>query len=210
MEPIIILIDAESRCVRLYGKYNRIIPFFMAFVLPSLLNGEQVLYISGLEQVQGEEVINLLTYMVTEEDQPTEKLFIRSKQDGYIRIPELKLTFSGSKDAKEIEKIGWDLFDRSATLRNLLMADKVEVLYESAAKALRKHKLDPKGKDKSLDTILLNKSVKEMMESQDMFGFGEGDGEEVTEDSGEKILTENEQIMKQFGSNWGKDKKKDA
>lgn len=210
-QQIIVLIDSQERAVRLFGKYNRVIPFSMAFVIPSLLAGQEVLYVTAIEAVAGDDVVNVLTYLITEEDQPTEKLYIRSLTEGYVRIPELKLTFSGPKDAKPIDNYGWDLFDRSPTLKKLLMDDKIEVLTESRAKALRKHRPDAKSKDKALDSILLNRPVAEILDSQDMFGPGEGDGDEVSEESGEKVLTENEMIMRQYGSDWGKDrKKKDA
>lgn len=213
-EPIIVLVDPQNRVVRLFGKYTRIIPFSQAFVLPSLLAGQEVLYITDAQQVSGEEVIDVLAYVITEEDQPTEKLYIRSKSEGYVRVPELKITFNGPKDAKLIETIGWDLFDRSVTLRGLLLADKVEILTESEAKALRK-RLDPRSKEKAERELILSKSVDDFFDSQDMFGFGEGEesvaGDEVSEEDGKgKILTENEQIMKQYGANWGKDKKKDV
>lgn len=212
-EPIIVLIDIESRVVRLFGKCNKIIPFSMAFVLPSLLSGQEVLYISDVQRVAGEDVVNLLTQVITEDDLPTENLYIRSKSEGYVRIPELKITFSGSKDAKLIEKIGWDLFERSGTLRNLILQDKVEILTETEAKALRK-RLDPRSKEKAERELILDKSIDDFFESQDIFGFGEEEdgikskGDLVSEDEGEKILTENEQIMRQYGMNWGKDRQK--
>ena len=208
--PIIVLIDAENRAVRLYGKYNRIVPFSYAFILPSLLNGERVLYVTSVEEVQGEDVIDVLAQIVTEQDYPQEKLYIRSKQDGYIRIPEIKgLVFSGPKDAKPVETIGWDLFDRSNALRKLLIQDKVEIMLESEAKALRKYKIDPKSKDKSLDSIILDRPVMDIIDSEDMFGPGEGDGDEVPTDENEEVLSENEMILKQ-NRQFGKDRQQDA
>jgi len=200
--PIVVLIDTEERVVRLFGKITRTIPFATAFILPSLISGEEVLYISAAEIVSGDEVINAMTYIVTEEDQSAEKLYIRSTQEGYVRISEIKMVFSGPKDAKLIENYGWDLFERSPTLRKLLLENKVEILTESQAKSLRKNRSDPKAKDKSLDSILLTGSVRDMIENESMFGPGEGEGDEVDASESAVVLSENEMILQKY--DWGK------
>ena len=210
-QPIIVLIDFEARMVRLFGKITRNIPFMTAFILPSLISGQEVLYVSSIEAVQGEDVVNLMTQIITDEDQPQEKLYIRSKQEGYVRISEIKLTFSGPKDAKPIESYGWDLFEKSGTLRKLLLDDKVEILLESQAKALRKHRPDAKSKDKALDSILLNRSVRDVIENEDMFGFDGGSGDEVSGE--EEVLDENQTILRDAatrGIKFGKDKEDNA
>lgn len=206
-EPLIVLIDSENRIVKLYGKYTREIPFAFAFILPSLLNGEDILYISGVEKAMGEDVINLLAQMITTEDSPKERLFIRSKQEGYVRAPEVKLTFNGPKDAKPIDTYGWDLFERSETLRRWLAADKIEILTESEATALRKKRPDPKSKDKALDEIILKGKVDDLINSEDMFGPGEGDGDLISSEDDKDEISENEAILRSH-SNWGKDRQK--
>lgn len=204
------MIDTDARVVRLFGKYDRVVPFGTAFVLPSLLNGEEIVLVTAVQVSLGEDVITYLASLITDDDFSSEKLYIRSKADGYVRVPEIKMVFSGPKDAKPIENYGWDLFERSGTLRKLLLEDKIEILTESQAKALRKHRPDPRAKDKSLDSILLKGSVKDIIDSEDMFGPGEGNGDEVPADEKEEVLSENEAIMKQYGSNWGKDRNKDG
>ena len=200
MEELFVLIDMENRAIRLFGDQNRVIPFKFAFTLPSIISGRQVSYVTSIEQVNGEDVVNLLTTIIDESDASTEPLYFRSKQEGYVRIPEIpQLKFSGPKDAKPFSVWGYDIFDRSPTLRKLLSDGKVEILTESEKIALRKHKLDPKAKDKALDSILLGEGkshfVKDIMENEEMFGLGGGTGDEI--DPEQEVLTDAEQIVRE-------------
>jgi len=205
--PIIVLIDTEQRVVRLFGKFQREIPFQHAFSLPSLLYGQEVLYVNNVERAEGEDVVNLLAQMITPEDSCKERLFIRCRTNDFIHVPELKFRFNGPKDTKAIDVIGWDLFERSGTLRRLLEQDKLEILSESEALALRKKRPDPKSKDKALDEIIVKGRVADIIDSEEMFGPGEGDGDEVSADDDKEEVSENEAILRKYNS-WGKDRQK--
>lgn len=186
-QPLIILIDRENQQVYLYGQFTRTIKFSDMFILSVFLEGQDVYYVEVLSQVSGEKVLEIVQEMSDGIDQ--EARYLRSKVDQYVRIPELKITLSGKKDCKPIEKYGYDLFEKSNTLKKLLREDKVEILTETEVKAIKKAKSTQDAKDKSLNSIILDRPASQVLNESTMFDNEENEVEEET-------LTENEQILK--------------
>lgn len=196
---VLVYLDLENRNVCLFGKINRVIPFAQAFLVPYLLEGEQILYIHSVVPVDSESVTAALQSVVTESDMPTERMFVRCTQEGYVRVSELKMTFSGPKDIKPVDKYGWDMFDKSATLRKLLREGKIQLITESQVKNFKKS--PAVNRDKALKGLIIDKPVDDFLDDIKMWGDKVDHLDEVTGDQEE--LTEAEKILRDH-KDWGK------
>jgi hypothetical protein len=198
-QPLIVLVDGEKQCVHLYGEHTKTIPFDDIFILDVFLEGKQVYYIQELSTVDGSEVIEVVEELRDQSQEP-EKRYIRCLVEDYVRIPELKLTFAGPKDCKPIEKYGYDVFEKSPTLRRYLREGRVEILTETEVFAIKKRRPDPKAKDRALDSLILQKSVEKTLENSDMFDDDKVD--EITEANSAEVMTDAEATLKKH--KWGK------
>lgn len=188
-KPIVVLIDIESGTVSLFGKYNKTLSIHDVFLLQAYIDGENVIYVLQAEEAEGSDVAAFVQDIANQSDFEKEKQYIRYIGEGYKRISDIKLTFAGPKDAKMLERIGYDIFQKSPQLKKMLQDGEIEVLSESEVKRLKKPLPDQKAKDKQLDSILLNKK-EDALEMDDMFK----DENEVIDD-GKEILTEAESII---------------
>jgi hypothetical protein len=187
--PLIVLVEPSEQMVYLYGEFNRDIPFDELYVLKQFITGRDVLYVSQAEESSGDDVLELVSAIV-EQDPPlsSEKKFIRVLKEGYTQIPELKMRFAGPKDAKDLSVLGFDIFDRSSTLRKLLLEGKVEVLSEEKMKKLRKPRPDAKAaRDSALDKMILNRK-EDALENDEMFN-GENDVTEADSDETDEDIS---------------------
>jgi hypothetical protein len=191
-QPLIVLVDAEQQCVHLYGEFNRSIPFEDIFILNCFMEGRKVYYIEQMSAVEGPEVVEVVTQLYTPPE-TYEKRYVRCLDEGYVRIPELKMTFAGPKDCKPLENYGYDIFERSPTLKKYLLQGRVEIMTETAVMALKKRRPDPKAKDKAYDAILLNKPVDQAMSESSM--FDDPNLDEITDD--DDVVSEAEAILRQ-------------
>jgi hypothetical protein len=195
-EPLYILIDPDRRVIHLFGAQTRTIPFMYAFTLPSIISGKSVQFLQNSGEMMGDDVVDYMAGLLDQNDAPTEALFFRSKAEGYVRIADIRgLVFAGPKDSKPFSTWGYDIFDRSPNMRKLLGSGAVEILTESEAKNLRRGRIDPGARDKALDSIILNKSVKDFEANEDMFGNDGGNGDEITNET--EVLTDAEQIIRE-------------
>lgn len=190
--PIVVLIDADQRVVHLFGKYNRTIPFQDAYLLPIFIRGHEVLYISQVDEVSGEDVCASVNELAGEE-LPSGR-YIHGKVDGYLRAPDVRLTLGGLRDSKPLDKLGYDVFERSPSLQKLLLEDKIEIISEEMAIAIKKKLPGLKARDRALDEIIVKTSVQDVMDRDDF--FDDPDVDEITSEQGE-VLTEAEQIIRQ-------------
>lgn len=172
---------------------TRSIPFSHAFILPALLNGREVMYIRQIDEVNGEDVVEVVNQLIIDDEPSTERLFLRCKADGYVRVQDLRLTFSGPKDAKPFDKLGFDVFEKSQALRNMLIEGEVEVLTETQAKALKKFNYTTNTKDAALDKILCNKPAHEVASSAGTINEDDPDIDEIT--SKTEITTDADDII---------------
>ena len=205
MESIFVLIDTDRRMIHILGSIVKSIPFKYAFILPSLICGKTVQLLQNPETVSGDEIVNWLASSLSEEDTPPQPLYFRCLQDGYVRVPDAKLNFSGPKDVKSFEKVGYDIFDVSPTMAKLLFDGKIEILTSEEMKSIKALKLNPKAKDEALDKILLKGSVKDFQENGMFEQMDDNKIDEVfsDEEGGKEELTDVQKILKE-NNNWGK------
>jgi hypothetical protein len=180
-QPLVVLVDPEQRIVYLYGEQNRQFKFDEMFALRPFLEGRNVMYVVQAEECESEVVLDQVEAMwqeilETDEEVEAEPKYIRINKEGYTWIPELKIKFSGPKDAKPVKQVGEDIFLRSPTMRKLLIANQVDIMGETAAKALRKPRPGPRNRDAELDKMILNRK-EDVLDNDEMFN-GENDIDE--------------------------------
>ena len=184
---ILILLDVDERKVKLFGDFTKEIPFEDApFLLPIFLKDREIMWIEEVNEVSSKDVMETVNTLNTEP--PKEKKYIRSIEEGYKKVSDIRLTFAGPRDAKPI---GDGSMFKSPTLQKMILENKVEIIGESQAKALKKNIPGQKAKDKALDSILLTKSVKQTIEDEESIF---DDMDEVSGD--EEVLTEAEEMVK--------------
>jgi hypothetical protein len=189
-KTLIVLLDPEAQTIFLFGEYNKQISFDELYLLKVYLEGRNVMFVTQAEETAGESVLELINSMVSDNPAtPGEPRFLRCKKEGYTSVPDIGLKFSGPKDAKPMDKLGYDIFDRSPMLKKLLFDGIVEVLTQSQAEKLRKPRPKPVGQS----SILINRK-EDILENDEMFN-GEND---ITEDT--KVETDEDIAIKQkFG-----------
>jgi hypothetical protein len=188
--PIIVLIDSANQMVHLYGNYNKSLPFDDVFLLDIFIENQDVYYVTTLENVRGEDIVNEVESLRDPSVVPSKK-FIRSTIDDFVRIPDLKLTLTGLRDCKPLDKYGYDIFEKSPTLRKYIKEGKVEILSEAEVQSIQKKRPDKSLKDKH-QSIILNKPVDKLSEENSLFDDSKMD---MIDDSME-IMTEAESILK--------------
>jgi hypothetical protein len=194
---IVVLLDYEGQRLRLYGEVNKTISFEDSFLLPALLKGKDVLYIRTGDIMDCDGLIEqVAAYFVPPET--VEKRFVHPTVEGYTKVQEIGITFAGPRDARPLDKLGYDIFERSEKMRDLLAKGVLEVITESEAAILRKPLPNKNLRDKALDDMLLKKSVNQFMDEDDDDMWN--DENEVTGDEADRIVSESEQmIRKGFG-----------
>lgn len=196
-KPLIVLVDPEAQTVSLFGAVNRTLPLHETTLLRAYIGGRDVMYVSAAQEASGEEVSSYVDAIVESMGDvvPGEPLYVRSLAEGYKRIPDIKLTFNGPKDAKPLEKLGRDVFDRSPMLRKMLLNDEVEILTESEARSLRKPSVNLQAaKDKQLDGMLIDNH--EAAEDIDNIFTEEND---IDSDENTEVMTEAEEMIRKRG-----------
>ena len=184
-QPVVVLVDPEEQVVHLYGKYNRDIAFDDAYLLPIFFKDNQIIYISKADDVESDDVVNLVHSLRGSSEYSGR--FIHGKVEGWVNAPDIRFTLAGLRDSKPIDKLGYDIFQKSASLRELLLTDKIEIISEEQSQAIKKKLPNLMTKDKALDEIIIKTSVSSIIEQDTFFD----DVDEVTSDQPE-ILTEAE------------------
>jgi hypothetical protein len=192
-QPIVVLVDPEERVVHLYGKYNRDIAFDDAYLLPVFLKGNQIIYISQADSVETEDIVNLVTSL--RESSGYSGRYIHGKIEGWVNAPDIRFTLAGLRDSKPIDKLGYDIFEKSAALRELLLSDKIEIISEEHAQSIKKKLPHLITKDKSLDEIIIKTSVSSVIEQDSFFD----DVDEITSDQPDVVTEAEMNIRKGIG-----------
>jgi hypothetical protein len=114
---IVVLLDYESQEIQLFGEVNKIIRFGDAeLLLPMLLEGRTVLYITHGDVVDGSDIIEQVAQLTIPEENP-EKRYIHATVDGYTAVKDIGITFAGPRDARPLDKLGANVFERSVKLK---------------------------------------------------------------------------------------------
>jgi hypothetical protein len=186
-QPLVVLVDPDEKVVYLYGEQNRKFKFDEMFALRPFLEGRTVMYVVQAEECEADVVCEQVEAMRDESTEVlAEKKYIRVNKEGYTWIPEIKMRFAGPKDAKPLEIIGFDIFEKSPLMKKLLIANQVDIMDESDAKALRKPKPGPRSRDAELDKMILNKK-EDVLDNDEMFN-GENDvGEKDAVETDEEV-----------------------
>lgn len=193
-KPLIVLIDPDEQLVHLYGAYNKCIPMRDLFILKAFIEDKEVIYVSQAEETDGNNIVSLVEEVVNSSElPPSPKRFLKYNKDGYRRVSDIKLTFSGPKDVKSLDTLGTDVFERSPMLRAMLLDGEVEILTEEEVRSIKKKRPDPKAEARRLDSILLDNH--EDAENIDNIFTDEN---EIKED--EEVMTEAEEMIRRgFG-----------
>jgi hypothetical protein len=195
-KPLIVIVDTEAQTATLYGAYNVTIPIQDTHILKAYIGDRSVIYVSAAEEADGSEVVDVVT-QISEQLEPVahEPMYIRYTGEDFRRVSDIKLTFAGSKDAKQIDKLGIDVFDRSPLLTKYLLSGEFEILSESDARALRKPRMGlQEAKDKQLDSMILNR--KEDVEDIDNIFTEDND---IDADENTEVMTEAEEMVRKRG-----------
>jgi hypothetical protein len=201
-KPLLVLVDAENQTVTLMGAYNVTIPLHDFHLLNVFVAGRSVIYVSQAEEVDGGDVVDLVSAIAEEaEEQQHEPVYLHYVGEGYKRFNDIKVTFSGIKDAKQLNKLGYDVFEKSPQLVKSLLVGEIAVLTESEAKALKKPRADlQKAKDAQLDSMILNK--KEDVDDIDNIFSEDKDGKnenDVDSNPNIEVMTEAEEMIRKEG-----------
>lgn len=191
------LIDYDGQQIRFYGKINRVISFQDAFILPHILD-EDILYITNGDIVSSEDICNIVSELTIPNFDEPEKKFIHTTLDGYTKISDVGITFAGPRDARALDKLGLDIFARSAILKELYTAGKINIITETQAKALKKPLPNQNMRDIAISSILLDKPVDKALDEIGKEGDIFTDENEISSEGPEEV-SETEQIMKRIG-----------
>lgn len=196
-KPLIVLLDVESGFVHLFGAFNRQLPVHDLYLLKPFLQGRNVIWVSEIAEVPGEEALEILEAVAEQTERPKgEPLFIHTILEGWHRATDVKVTFAGPKDCKPLDKLGYDIFEKSPQLSKMLMDGDIEIITESEARALRKPKKDlAKAKEDSLNSILIDNHEK-AGEQDDIFT---GDNDIDPNEANEPVTEAEEMIRRGYG-----------
>jgi hypothetical protein len=195
--PLIVLVDVENALVHLFGRFNRSIPLHSLYLIKPFLEGNSVLWVSDVIPAEGEDAFEMIAAVAEQvEPPPFEPMYLRCKLEGYQRVPDIKLTFNGAKDAKALDKLGMDVFERSPKLTQMLLDGDVELLTENEVRLLRKPQKDlAKAKDEQLDSILIDNHES----ANEVDNIFTGDNDIDPDDDKEYLTEEEEMIRKGYG-----------
>lgn len=190
---IVVLLDLEDKCVRLFGEHNRAIPFEDLYLLPIFLEGKEALWVKDGDIVFGNEVYQSVADIAAQVEISDEPRYFHTTQEGYLKVPDIKLTLAGRRDSKPVEQFGLEVFRKSATLRKYIIDGIIEIIPESRAKVLKKQVPNARAKDKALDDLIVKTSVNDILEQDDFFD----EADEIRSEQGEPE-TETDQILKKI------------
>lgn len=195
MDREIVFLDTENRTIYIFGQNVNKVSFDDYYLLPIFLNGKNVFYISDIQEVSGDSIIETVTDFIT--SNPNDNLeprYIRSKVEGFTRISGSKLSLAGPKNPKLIDEYIYNLILESLSLHKLIAEGKVEIITETEANKYRKN-LKIKTRDDALDDMLVKTSAKDFADNLNF--IDEEDMDEITDET--KVESENESIIKQMG-----------
>ena len=187
------MLDLEEKCVRLFGEYNRSIPFEDLYLLPIFIDGKEVLWVKEGEIVFGNEAYETVANLTADFELDTEPRYFHTTQEGYLKVPDIKLVLAGRRDSKPVDDFGVDVFKKSSNLRKYIIDGVIEIIPESRAKVLKKQVPNAQSRDKALDELIVKTSVNDILEQDDFFD----DADEVNSSQGE-VETETDQILKKI------------
>lgn len=213
---MLVSVDAQKGQVAIYGKTVVTVPISHAAKLRALLVGKTVQYISEVEEVSGEDVLDLVAQVSGQAaDEGTiwpaassdGRLWLHATGSGFLNIPNPVLTFKGKMDFKSIDELGHDIADRFPVIRSLIYQGKLAIV--DTAEKLRlthlAHRKQIEFEERKLlnadgtDIVVDTHGGKIKANSNAMKEFFEVDGNQPAEE----FMSEDARVALQMG--WGKD-----
>jgi hypothetical protein len=167
----ILLLDIERQKIALYSKDGMVeIPFINASQLYTMIEEENVYYITNAMEVNAKEVVALIKSMGVEikddipEDSNTK--YIHVVEDSIVPIEE-DLRFRGRFDIKLVDQEMQEKINTNPLLKQLISIKKVEIIGEIGRRKLRQeqHKqIEIERKKEEDNKMILKKSVSDFQE----------------------------------------------
>jgi hypothetical protein len=212
---MLVSVDAQKGQVTVYGKTIVTVPISHAAKLRALLSGKTVQYVTEVEEVSGEEVLDLVAGLsshpaVDQSAWPTTqgdgRLWLHATGSGYLNLPNPVLIFKGKMDFKSLDDLGHDLPERFPVIQSLIDQGKLAVVdtaeklrltrvaHEQAMAFEERKSLNSDGTDIMVDTY----GGKMRANPNAMKDFFEVDSQQPSED----FMSEDAKVALQMG--WGK------
>ena len=205
---MIVVLDQERRMVLLYQEAGmKEIPFSEINEVNAYLQNQNVFYVTNAMEVNGDDIIALVNslrdapYDTIEESLEGQNLYIHSVKDKNIFVPigeENSFKLQGKYDCIPYNEETKDIISHSLILQNLIKKGEIGIIGENTKrsfarelKSLKKGKLDRDyKKDKSLDSILVDGSVDDMMAGGKVIGKEDMTEMDLTNDRGGETMTD--------------------
>jgi len=207
---MLVLVDINNAIILLYEDNGvKKIPFSEVNILPEYTKNKKIYYVTNAMEVNAEEIVKLIYSLVGTNSSPdfpsfveleNKQLYLHSISKGTVYISET-LKFDNKFDCKVYDEEMQKIVENSPLLKKLIKDGKFEIIGEQSRKILMAELKSEKNKDKklqkkideSLDKILLDRPVEQVLEEGigsdrddailiDLGGGGENDpSEEINE-----------------------------
>jgi len=186
-KTMLILLDTERRLVLLYTQYGvRTFNISEVNAIRKEVGDSNLLYVTSAREVDIEDVVGLLQQVsvgtsaspvshvsygvlspspLRQPQSDTEgPLFVHMKNKGYLYINDINVVFTGPQDLKPITEFGGtvdEMFANYPQIKQLVKQGALEVINSVQGQKAIKQFDQTTARDKGLDSILINSSVKD-------------------------------------------------
>ena len=174
---MIALLNQNNQTLALYTEQGvKVIPFFDISEIEYYMGGQTVLYVTNAIEVDSKEIIDLICNITG--TQPSDeisggKMYLHNNSDKTVFVPDINLKFKGKCDCHLYDEPMQQLVEKSPVIQNLIKKGIISIIGEKARRHLsREEKMQRKEilkkqskRDKALDTIIIDGSVDDYIES---------------------------------------------